>query len=85
MARDRGTPVKITDIGTESYSWPRARPIRNGKYTYTTAGLGLTRVHTDEGLVGVGLGGVDRALLDRFKPLLIGQDPLNVERLWAEM
>ena len=30
--------MKITDITTEHYSWPRARPIRNGKYTYTTAG-----------------------------------------------
>jgi L-alanine-DL-glutamate epimerase-like enolase superfamily enzyme len=77
--------VKITDISTESYSWPRARPIRNGKYTYTTAGLSLTKISTDEGVTGVGLGGVDRALLERFKPLLIGQDPLNVERLWAEM
>ncbi len=31
--------MKIADVATESYSWPRKRPIRNGKYTYTNAGL----------------------------------------------
>jgi L-alanine-DL-glutamate epimerase-like enolase superfamily enzyme len=83
--------MKITDITTESYSWPRKRPIRNGKYTYTTAGLSPTRVETDEGpgtqrsWVGIGLGGVNRSLLERFKPLLIGEDPVNVERLWAKL
>lgn len=77
--------MKITDVTTESYSWPRARPIRNGKYTYTTAGLALTRVETDEGLTGIGLGGVNRGLLERFKPLLAGEDPFNVERLWAKL
>lgn len=46
--------MKITDITTESYSWPRKRPIRNGKYIYTTAGLSLTRVETEEGLTGIG-------------------------------
>lgn len=77
--------MKITDVTTERYSWPRKRPIRNGKYTYTTAGLSLTNIHTDEGITGVGLGGVNPALLDRFKPLLLGEDPLNVERLWDRM
>src|SRR5919198_3006487 len=73
--------MKITDVTTEGYSWPRTRPIRNGKYTYTTAGLALTRVQTDEGLTGIGLGGVNRGLLERFKPLLVGEDPFNVDRL----
>jgi L-alanine-DL-glutamate epimerase-like enolase superfamily enzyme len=77
--------MKITDITTESYAWPRKRPIRNGKYTYTTAGLSLTRIHTDEEVIGVGLGGVNRGLLERFKPLLIGEDPFNVERIWAAL
>src|SRR5712692_8978414 len=77
--------MKITGITTESYSWPRKRPIRNGKYTYTTAGLALARIETEEGLTGIGLGGVNRSLLERFTPLLVGEDPFNVERLWAKL
>src|SRR5437870_9675391 len=61
--------MKITDVTTESYAWPRTRPIRNGKYTYTTAGLTLTRVETEEGLTGIGLGGVNR------NPARRGGDP----------
>ena len=48
--------MKITDIVTESYSWPRAKPITNGKHTYTHSGLGLVKIETDEGITGIGLG-----------------------------
>jgi len=77
--------MKITDVTSEQYSWPLPRPIRNGKYTYTTSGLRLTKVHTDEGVTGVGLSGTNPALLERFKPLLVGEDPFNVERIWAKL
>ena len=77
--------MKVTDITTESYSWPRSKAIRNGKYVYTHAGLSLVKVHTDEGLTGVGFGGVNAALLERFKPLVVGEDPFNVERIWHKL
>jgi D-arabinonate dehydratase len=80
--------MKITGITTESYRWPRPKPITNGKHTYTHAGLGLVVIETDEGVTGIGLGAtgaVGKALVERFKPLLIGEDPLNVERLWHKM
>jgi D-arabinonate dehydratase len=83
-----GRPVKITDIKTASYSWPRSRPITNGKHTYTHSGLGTVQIETDAGVIGIGLGstgGVARATIERLKPLLIGEDPIDVERLWHKM
>jgi D-arabinonate dehydratase len=80
--------MKIVNITTESYSWPRAKPITNGKHTYTHAGLGLVKIETDEGITGIGrgsTGGVGKATIERLKPLLIGEDPIDVERLWHKM
>jgi L-alanine-DL-glutamate epimerase-like enolase superfamily enzyme len=48
--------LKIIGITTESYSWPRIKPITNGKHTYTHSGLGLVRIETDEGITGIGRG-----------------------------
>lgn len=80
--------MQITDIATEVYRWPRAKAITNGKHTYTHVTLGLLRVETDQGTTGIGLGAggsIVRAAIDHLKPALIGQNPLNVERLWHAM
>lgn len=86
--------MKITEISAECYSWPRAKPIRNGKYTYTHGGINVVKVKTDEGVTGIGLGGGGSTnagvqtfvgLVEGFKPALIGEDPLDVERIWANM
>jgi L-alanine-DL-glutamate epimerase-like enolase superfamily enzyme len=80
--------MRITDITRESYRWPRHKPISNGKHTYTHAGLGVVRVSTDEGITGLGIGatsGVAGATIDTLKELLIGQNPLDHERLWHAM
>ena len=80
--------MKITKISAEEYSWTRARPIRNGKHVYTNAGLGLVKIETDEGLTGVGvvaLGSIIRATIEHLAPQLVGEDPINVERLWHKM
>ena len=44
--------MKITDVTTESYRWPRHKPISNGLHTYTHSGLGLVKIDTDEGIDG---------------------------------
>ncbi len=86
------TGVKITDVRMEVYQWPMAKPIRNGLYTYTHSQLNLVFVDTDDGVQGVGLAGgilgtpeAGPALLGHFKKGLLGQDPLDHERLWHEM
>ena len=54
--------MKVTDVKMENYRWDRAKPIRNGRYVYPTAGLNVVKVETDEGVTGVGLsGGVQEA------------------------
>ena len=80
--------MKITDITTEEYRWPRATPIRNGKHVYTHTGLSLVKIETDEDITGIGLGGsgdIQKAVIERLRGELIGEDPIDVERLWHKM
>src|SRR6187200_979375 len=75
-----GGAMKITGITTEEYKWPRHKPISNGLHTYTHAGLELVRIETDEGITAIG-----RATVETLEPVLIGEDPIDVERLWHKM
>ena len=80
--------MKITRVSTETYRWPRPKPITNGKHTYTHVTLGLLKIETDAGVTGLGLGAghsVVEAAIQHFTPQLIGQDPLNVERIWHDL
>ena len=84
--------MKVTDVKLESYRWPRAKPIRNGRYVYPTAGLDVVKVETDEGVTGVGLSGgvqeapdIGRSILEHMKQYVIGQDPFDNERIWDDM
>ena len=80
--------MKITAITTESYRWPRTKPIRNGLHVYTHAGLGLVKVETDAGVTGLGLiaaSAITDISIEYFAKELIGEDPLNHERLWHKM
>ena len=52
-------------------------------------GQALVKVETDAGLYGLGEAGANsaevRAQLRRLEPVLIGQDPLNIDRLFTRM
>jgi L-alanine-DL-glutamate epimerase-like enolase superfamily enzyme len=80
--------VKIVEITTEQYRWPRTKPITNGLHTYTHVTLGIVKIETDEGITGIGLGStgpIERATIEYLKTELIGEDPIDVERLWHKM
>ena len=84
--------MKITDVRMEAYSWPREKPITNGLYTYTHSGIRPVIIETDEGVTGIGLAGADHvspeitvSMVEHFKEILIGKDPLDNERHWHEM
>ena len=84
--------MKITKMWTEIYRWKRNKPIRNGMYTYTDAGLNVVKIETDEGITGIGLGGgmtddgrVFQAIGDQFAPVVEGQDPLANEKIWDDL
>src|SRR5258706_12150861 len=86
--------MKIPDVEIQSYAWPRPKPIRTGKHTYTDTGLSLVYLHTGEGITGIGWGGtifstgfsvIQAAMLDHFKPMLINEDPFAYRRIWDNM
>lgn len=83
--------MKITAIDTHSLTVPTPRPIA---LEFPFHNLVLAEISTDEGLKGLGYslvfggGGAEAVLayLDaRLKPLLMGEDPRDVERLWEKM
>lgn len=82
--------MRITDIRAEYFRWRRAVPIQNGMHTYPYAGLGVVTVETDGGPCGVGYTSTYlqehfHLSMEYFKPLLIGEDPLDTQRLWQKM
>ena len=83
--------MKITSIETHLLTVPTPRPI---SLEFPHHKLVVADMATDEGLRGLGYslvfggGGAEAvaAYLDaRLKPLLLDEDPLNVERLWEKM
>ena len=76
--------MKITKVSTEKYKWPKAKPIQNGKTTFTHNSLNLVCIETDEGITGYGTS-YELNFVDRLGALLIGEDPLNNEKLWKRM
>src|ERR1700737_1870161 len=80
--------MKITSITTEEFRWPRHVPIRHGEDRDSHWGLGIVKIETDENITGIGLGGtglVGQATIEGLKHELIGEDPIDVERLWHKM
>ena len=83
--------MKITDVKTTNIFIPHLSAIKDATIRHPTPGRGQCFVHilTDEGLEGLGVGVGGRAaqvLIDEsLKPILIGQDPLYIEKLWDDM
>ncbi len=76
--------MRITDVYARSYRWPKDKPIQNGKHIFTHNELNLAVIERDEGITGYGTSyNVD--YVEYLKPFLIGEDPLNTERLWENM
>lgn len=76
--------MKITKVYTEKYKWPKDKPIQNGKTTFTHNSLNLVCIETDEGITGYGTS-YELNFVDRLGQLLIGENPLNNEKLWKRM
>ena len=83
--------MKVTRVESTVLRIPMTKPMA---LDFSHHALVVARVHTDAGLVGLGYtlafggGGVEsiHAYLERrLGPLLVGEDPLLVERLWQKM
>jgi L-alanine-DL-glutamate epimerase-like enolase superfamily enzyme len=88
--------MKITDVSLTLFRWSDIPATRYGHHTGRFGGesqLGLVTIATDEGLEGHAfLGSAMRgahldgeSLIHYLKPLLMGQDPLDRERLYQAM
>jgi L-alanine-DL-glutamate epimerase-like enolase superfamily enzyme len=88
--------MKITDVTLTLFAWGGIPATTYGRHTGRFSGsseLGLLTLRTDAGLEGHAfLGSAMRSaaldaqsLLRVLKPLVLGQDPLDRERLWQAM
>ncbi len=89
--------MKIVDVKITVWEWKDIPPTR---YTLNVKSAGsrsthmaLVKIITDEGIEGHAflgsalspLGNDASLIITRFKPMLIGRDPLDRERIWQQM
>ena len=88
--------MKITDIKVTVWEWNDIPPTRytlNAKTSGTSTHMALVKIITDEGIEGhaflgnalSSLGNDANVIIDRFKPMLVGQDPLAREKIFQRM
>jgi len=85
--------MKITGVEPILLAWPPfERPYWTSLNRIGQMSELVVRVYTDEAIVGIGkahggsiLPGVEVAVSEGMKPLLVGEDPLETERLWSKM
>jgi D-arabinonate dehydratase len=84
--------MKIIDIESILLSYLPDKPPRDGLSGIQTRDVFLLKIKTDEGIEGIGegfaLGSLQSTAVvvnEILKPLLIGEDPTNIEGLWEKM
>ncbi len=85
--------MKITRVEAMVLTCQMDKPIMDATYTLPHRSAVIVRVDTDEGLSGIGeaayFGGppmITKMVIEKeLQDYLIGEDPLNNERLWEEM
>jgi D-xylonate dehydratase len=93
--RDPNAEYTMRDLSSESLELTADRGIRAAEITdvQTTMVDGnypwiLVRVYTDAGVVGTGesyWGGGDTAIIERMTPFLVGENPLDIDRLYEHL
>ena len=79
--------MKITDIKT--FLMMAGEPASKESTSWSARNWCFVKVYTDEGIIGLGEGSgwpmvVETAIND-LKPIVIGEDPMNIERIWQKM
>ena len=79
--------MKITDIKT--FLMMAGSPALKQSTSWSKRNWCFVKVYTDEGITGLGEGSgwprvVETAIND-LKPIVIGEDPMNIERIWQKM
>lgn len=89
----RSLKLKITHVETVPIVVPLAETFRGSKYQMSERATLITRLHTDEGLVGEVYNGdevhtqveIARIVREELFPLIEGRDPMLVEAAWEAM
>jgi L-alanine-DL-glutamate epimerase-like enolase superfamily enzyme len=84
------TALTIAEIETIAVRVPLAQTYRGSAYQMTHRSTIVTRIRTEEGVVGeaycgdedAGLEEIDRIIRDEIAPRLIGEDAFRYERCW---
>jgi L-alanine-DL-glutamate epimerase-like enolase superfamily enzyme len=85
--------MKITDVTTIRLKYNMPIAMADAIHYMPARLLLIVQVHTDAGIVGMGeaaaysgsIESLESVVLNDLKPIVIGQDPLTVERLWQMM
>ena len=85
--------MKIERIEVVPLVVPLAETFRGSNYSMSERATLITRVHTDEGIVGEIYNGdevhtqheIARIITTELQPMLVGRDPLLVEDCWSAM
>src|SRR5690348_13369566 len=85
--------MKITDVRATALVRDLKETFLGGTYRITNRYTLVTEVVTDDGVVGMAFGGdewryqkgIVKVIEEYFRPLLIGEDPRDVEKLWDRM
>jgi L-alanine-DL-glutamate epimerase-like enolase superfamily enzyme len=85
--------MTITDVVAIALSYPLAQPMADAIHYIPSRLALLVQVHTDEGITGLGEAAAYSAapsvlaavVQEELRPILVGDDPFRVERLWQKM
>ena len=90
--------MKVTGLETYLLSAPLPQPVRTSTHTIARVSEVVVKLTTDAGLVGIGeahgpflfQAGPDglrsvNEILTSITPLVVGQDPFDVERIWQDL
>lgn len=85
--------MKITEVSTIRLRYPMEIPMADAIHYMPERPLLIVQVHTDAGITGMGeaaayggdLESMEALVRGVLKPIVVGQDPFAVERLWQQM
>ena len=90
--------MKITRLDTYFLAIPLPQPVRTSTSTISQVSEVIVKLTTDAGLVGIGEGHgpflfrqgpegmrVVNEIVQQITPLVVGEDPFNVERIWQDL
>ncbi len=90
--------MKITQLDTYFLAIPLPQPVRTSTSTISQVSEVIVKLTTDAGLVGIGEAHgpflfrqgpegmrIVNEIVQQITPLVVGEDPFNVERIWQDL